>query len=171
MSLRTYFQTYQFPVLFTRAANVFGPGQQLYRIIPRTIVAAMGGQKLKLDGGGKSVRVFIHMNDVSDATLKIAEEGTLGETYHISGYELVSIRELVEMILARLGKRFEDCVDIGPERPGKDTAYTLDSVKIRTELGWRDSIGLDQGVGDVIAWATRFSEAVGQLPARYEHKA
>jgi len=171
MSLRTYFQTYQFPVLFTRAANVYGPGQQLYRIIPRTIVAAMGGQKLRLDGGGKSVRVFIHMNDVSDATLKIAEKGTLGETYHISGYELVSIRELVEMILARLGKRFEDCVEIGPERPGKDTAYTLDSVKIRTELGWRDSIGLDQGVGDVIAWATRFGEAVGQLPARYEHKA
>lgn len=171
MSLRTYFQTYQFPVLFTRAANVYGPGQQLYRIIPRTIVAAMGGQKLKLDGGGKSVRVFIHMNDVSDATLKIAEKGTPGETYHISGYELVSIRELVEMILARLGKRFEDCVEIGPERPGKDTAYTLDSVKIRTELGWRDSIGLDQGVGDVIAWATRFGEAIGQLPARYEHKA
>jgi dTDP-glucose 4,6-dehydratase len=171
MSLRTYFQTYQFPVLFTRAANVYGPGQQLYRIIPRTIVAAMGGQKLKLDGGGKSVRVFIHMNDVSDATLKIAEKGTLGETYHISGYELVSIRELVEMILARLGKRFEDCVEIGPERPGKDTAYTLDSVKIRTELGWRDAIGLDQGVGDVIAWARRFGDAIGQLPARYEHKA
>ena len=61
MSLRTYFANYQFPVVFTRAANVYGPGQQLYRIVPRTIVAAMGGQKLRLDGGGKSVRVFIHM--------------------------------------------------------------------------------------------------------------
>ncbi len=171
MSLRTYFATYDFPVLFTRAANVYGPGQQLYRIIPRTIVAAVGGQKLKLDGGGKSVRVFIHMTDVSDATLKIAEKGTLGETYHISGYELVSIRQLVEMILARLGKKFEDCVEIGPERPGKDTAYTLDSVKIRTELGWRDSIGLEHGVADVIDWANRFKDAVGTLPTRYEHKA
>ncbi len=74
MSLRTYFANYQFPVVFTRAANVYGPGQQLYRIVPRTIVAAMGGQKLRLDGGGKSVRVFIHMTDVSDATLKIAPQ-------------------------------------------------------------------------------------------------
>lgn len=171
LSLRTYFQTYQFPVLFTRAANVYGPGQQLYRIIPRAIVAAMGGQKLKLDGGGKSVRVFIHMKDVSDATLKIAEKGTVGETYHISGYELVSIRQLVEMILARLGKRFEECVEIGPERPGKDTAYRLDSVKIRSELGWRDSIGLDEGVADVIDWANSFAADIGQLPTRYEHKA
>ena len=129
MSLRTYFQTYDFPVLFTRAANVYGPGQQLYRIIPRTILAAIGGQKLRLDGGGSSVRVFIHMRDVSDATLRIALSGKLGETYHISGYELVSIRQLVETILARLGRRFEDCVEIGPERPGKDTSYTLDFPK------------------------------------------
>jgi dTDP-glucose 4,6-dehydratase len=170
MSLRTYFANYQFPVVFTRAANVYGPGQQLYRIIPRTIVAAMGGQKLKLDGGGKSVRVFIHMTDVSDATLRIAQRGTLGDTYHISGYELVSIRALVEMILKRLGKSFEDCVELGPERPGKDTAYTLDSFKLRTELGWRDAISLEQGVDDVIRWAERFGGDIAKLPTKYDHK-
>ena len=96
LSLRTYHQTYDFPVLFTRAANVYGPGQQLYRIIPRTILAAIGGQKLRLDGGGVSVRVFIHMRDVADATLRIALGGRVGESYHISGYELVSIRQLVK---------------------------------------------------------------------------
>ncbi|MGY4287248.1 dTDP-glucose 4,6-dehydratase [Bradyrhizobium sp. LM2.7] len=170
MSLRTYFANYQFPVVFTRAANVYGPGQQLYRIVPRTIVAAIGGQKLRLDGGGKSVRVFIHMTDVSDATLKIAQGGALGETYHISGYELVSIRALVEMILKRLGKSFEECVEIGPERPGKDTAYTLDSFKLRTELGWRDTFSLQQGIDDVIAWAERFRTDLPKLPTKYEHK-
>ncbi|MGT2440282.1 NAD-dependent epimerase/dehydratase family protein [Bradyrhizobium betae] len=170
MSLRTYFANYKFPVVFTRAANVYGPGQQLYRIVPRTIVAAMGGQKLRLDGGGKSLRVFIHMTDVADATLRIARKGTLGEAYHISGYELVSIRALVELILARLGKSFEDCVEIGPERPGKDTAYTLDSRKLRTELGWRDTFSLEQGIDDVITWARRFSGDMARLPAKYEHK-
>jgi dTDP-glucose 4,6-dehydratase len=170
MSLRTYFANYQFPVVFTRAANVYGPGQQLYRIVPRTIVAAIGGQKLRLDGGGKSVRVFIHMNDVSDATLKIAQAGALGETYHISGYELVSIRALVEMILNRLGKSFADRVEIGPERPGKDTAYTLDSFKLRTELGWRDTFSLQQGIDDVIKWAERFRTELPKLPTKYEHK-
>ena len=170
MSLRTYFANYQFPVVFTRAANVYGPGQQLYRIVPRTIVAAIGGQRLRLDGGGKSVRVFIHMTDVSDATLKIAQKGALGQAYHISGYELVSIRALVEMILKRLGKSFEACVEIGPERPGKDTAYTLDSFKLRTELGWRDAFSLEQGIDDVIAWAERFRNDIPKLPTKYEHK-
>jgi dTDP-glucose 4,6-dehydratase len=170
MSLRTFFTNYGFPVVFTRAANVYGPGQQLYRIIPRTIVAAKGGQKLRLDGGGKSTRAFIHMTDVSDATLKIARAGRLGNDYHISGYELVSIRTLVEMILNRLGKSFDDCVEIGPERPGKDTAYMLDSVKLRTELGWRDTVSLEQGIDDVIRWAERFSDALSSLPTKYDHK-
>jgi dTDP-glucose 4,6-dehydratase len=170
MSLRTYHQTYGFPVVFTRAANVYGPAQQLYRIIPRTVLAAIGGQKLRLDGGGVSVRVFIHMRDVSDATLRIAVNGTVGDCYHISGYELVSIRQLVTTILERLDRRFEDCVEIGPERLGKDTSYTLDSFKLRSELGWRDCCSLAQGIDDVIAWAEQFKHALPDLPTRYEHK-
>ena len=170
MSLRAYFANYGFPVLFTRAANVYGPGQQLYRIVPRTILAAMGGQKLRLDGGGKSVRAFIHMIDVADATQRIARHGKLGDSYHISGYELVSIRVLVEMIVKRLGKSFDDCGEIGPERPGKDAAYMLDSVKLRTELGWRDTLSLEQGIDDVIRWAERFGDDLASLPAKYEHK-
>lgn len=170
MSLRTYFANYGFPVVFTRAANVYGPGQQLYRIVPRTIVAAMGGERLMLDGGGKSIRAFIHMGDVSDATARVSSHGRLGHSYHISGRELVSIRVLVEMILKRLGKSFDACVEIGPERPGKDTAYMLDSSKLRTELGWRDTLSLEQGIDDVIRWAERFRGELAHLPAQYDHR-
>ncbi len=170
LSLRTYFVQYGFPVVSTRAANVYGPGQQLYRIIPRTIVAALGGQKLRLDGGGKSVRVFIHMRDVSNATLKVALYGRPGECYHISGTEPISIRGLVELILDRLGKDFDACVEVGPERPGKDTAYMLDSSKLRTELGWTDDVSLAAGIDETIEWARRFSDVLPALPIRYEHK-
>lgn len=170
MSLKTFVDTYKLPAVSTRAANVYGPGQQLYRIIPRTVFAAMTGQKLKLDGGGLSQRVFIHMRDVSDATLKIALKGKLGETYHISGYDLVTIRKLVEMILTKLGKKFDECVELGPERPGKDAAYMLDSKKLRDELGWRDETTLDAGIDSVIEWARRFEKDLSALPSTYVHK-
>jgi dTDP-glucose 4,6-dehydratase len=110
------------------------------------------------------------MTDVSDATLKIARTGKPGDSYHISGYELVSIRTLVEMILKRLGRSFDDCVEIGPERAGKDTAYMLDSIKLRTELGWRDTVSLERGVDNVVSWAERFSSDLAKLPAKYNHK-
>jgi dTDP-glucose 4,6-dehydratase len=170
MSLKTFVDAYDLPAVSTRAANVYGPGQQLYRIIPRTVLAAMTGQKLKLDGGGVSERVFIHMCDVSDATLKIALRGAQGATYHISGYELVSIRKLVEIILERLGKNFEDLVELGPERPGKDAVYMLDSSRLRSELGWQDKMSLGEGVDDVIVWAKRFEKDLPTLPSTYVHK-
>ncbi len=171
MSLKTYIHQYQFPAVMTRAANVYGPGQQLYRIIPRTIFAAMTGQKLRLDGGGKSVRVFIHMQDVSDATLRTAFNGAIGECYHISGYELVSIRRVVETILQSLNKSFDECVEMAPERLGKDTAYTLDSFKIRTELGWQDKISLLDGILQTVEWMRKFEKELLHLPCKYEHKA
>lgn len=170
MSLRTYFAQYGFPVVFTRAANVYGPGQQLYRIIPRTILSAVAGRKLQLHGGGHSVRSFIAMSDVSDATLRIALQGRPGETYHISTDRMVSIRELVEMILARLGKDFASSVEMAPERPGKDTAYRLDSTKLRDELGWADKLTLEQGIDDTLAWARRFEHELMGMSWDYRHK-
>jgi dTDP-glucose 4,6-dehydratase len=170
MSLRTYFAQYGFPVVFTRAANVYGPGQQLYRIIPRTILSAMAGKTLMLHGGGVSTRSFIHMRDVAEATLRIALEGELGATYHISTDRMISIRGLVEMIVAMLGKSFEETVEVAPERAGKDTAYMLESSKLRSELGWHDEVGLEQGVEETIAWARRFAPDLMDMSWDYEHK-
>jgi dTDP-glucose 4,6-dehydratase len=59
MSLKTFFAAYRFPVVFTRAANVFGPGQRLYRLVPKTILFINLGKKLQLHGGGYSERSFI----------------------------------------------------------------------------------------------------------------
>src|SRR5882762_10152566 len=65
MSLTAFHRNYSFPVVLTRFANFFGPGQQLYRIVPRTVIYALLGQRLQLHGGGTSVRAFIHGGDVA----------------------------------------------------------------------------------------------------------
>jgi dTDP-glucose 4,6-dehydratase len=170
MSLRSYFRAYKFPVLFTRAANVYGPGQQLYRIIPRTLMYIRMGRKLQLHGGGTSERSFIHIDDVSDAIERISGDGKLGETYHISTDRVITIRALVEMICKRMGVAFEDHVEIVGERLGKDAAYRLDSSKLRSELGWQDRISLEDGIGETTAWIDRFFDELKNLPQNYIHK-
>ena len=170
MSLRTYFEAYGFPVVFTRAVNVYGSGQQLYRIIPRTILFILLGRKLQLHGGGISQRAFIHIQDVSDATWRIALEAPAGETYHISTNEILTIRELVERICCKLRTRFEDSVDIVDERLGKDAAYTLDSTKLRQALGWRDRITLEEGLDQCIEWVKANLDTLKHQPFDYIHK-
>lgn len=170
MSLRTYHAAYDFPVVYTRAANVYGAGQQLYRIVPRTVLFARLRRRLQLHGGGASVRSFIHVKDVAEATFRIALHGRNGDAYHISTGELVSIRQLVEMICDRLGVKFDDAVEIVGERLGKDAAYRLDSSKLRNELGWSDQVSLSQGIEETIRWVDRHLDELARLPSSYIHK-
>jgi dTDP-glucose 4,6-dehydratase len=170
MSLKTFFDAYKFPVVFTRAANVYGPGQQLYRIIPRTILSVLTGKKLQLHGGGHSKRSFIHFRDVASATHKIAMQGVPGETYHISTNEIVTVRELVEKICQILDADFDACVEVVGERLGKDAAYMLDSSKIRQDLAWQDKVSLDEGLADCIEWVKSNLDDLRGMKWDYVHK-
>jgi len=170
LHLRTFFNYYKFPVVFTRAANVYGPGQQLYRIIPRTIFYIKLGKKLQLHGAGKSVRSFIHIRDVAKTTLEIARKGVTGEAYHISTDLYISIRDLVELICKMMKVDFTKLVEIVYERPGKDAAYLLDSSKLRKELGWVDRIGLEEGIRETIDWVNDNFEELKKQPSEYVHK-
>lgn len=170
MSLKTFRAAYNFPVVTTRAANVYGPGQQLYRIIPRTILYILLGRKLQLHGGGESTRSFIHMKDVSAATWQIMQNGENGETYHISTDQVISIRELVALICKKLNVDFNDHVEVVGERIGKDSAYHLDSKKLREALGWKDHISLDQGLNECIEWVKSNLDVLKAQPFDYQHK-
>lgn len=170
MSLKTFFDVHQFPVVTTRAANVYGPGQQLYRIIPKTIMSILKGETLPLHGGGHSERSFIHIDDVSSATQAIGEQGTSGEVYHISTQDTVSIRGLVELICEKMSKDFSEVCEVSEDRPGKDAAYLLNSDKVRAQFDWTDTISLQQGVEETIEWANLNFEALKSIPLEYIHK-
>ena len=170
MSLMSFFKAYNFPVIFTRAANVYGPGQQLYRIIPRTILYFLTGRKLELHGGGESLRSFIHMRDVSDGTLTATLEAEPGEIFHFSTEENVSIRSLVELIAEKLKVPFEEHVDIVEERLGQDSAYLLDSSKAKKILKWENKTTLERGVDETIVWVRNNLNELLNQPFDYVHK-
>jgi dTDP-glucose 4,6-dehydratase len=159
-----------FPVVFTRASNVYGEGQQLYRIIPKTILSSMTGKQLLLDGGGNSVRSFIHIDDVSEALLKILKEGQIGHTYHISKEDHISIIDLVRTICKLLNVSEESAFKLTEDRPGKDAQYLLDSKKIRNELMWRDTIDLEEGLTGVIEWAGLNLSVLSKNSLEYTHR-
>jgi len=171
LHLMSFFKSYRFPVVWTRAANVYGPGQQLYRIVPRTLLFARLGRKVQLHGGGHSIRSFVYIDDVAEATYQLALQGTPGDSYHISTAETVSIRALVEAICELLNIRFDDLAETVGDRLGKDSAYLLDSGKIRAETGWRDRIALMDGLKNTLAWVDANLATLESLPIDYLHKA
>lgn len=170
MSLHNFFEAYGFPVTYTRAANVYGEGQQLYRIIPRTILYIKMRKKLQLHGGGASERSFIHMDDVCRATQKVGETGTVGDIYHISTDKTITIKALVDQICAMMGYSSERLCENVSDRMGKDMAYLLDAQKLRDQLDWRAMVSLESGIERCIAWVENNFEVLQQQALSYQHK-
>ena len=170
LHLRALHKNKDFPVIFTRAANIYGPYQPIYRIVPKTILSSMFGYKIPLHGGGLSVRSFIYSEDVANAVMTILLNGKAGEVYHISTQESLRISDLVDMIFEIKGVAKSNYIDVVEDRRGKDEAYLLSSAKIRRDLGWNDFVTLRDGVGKTIEWAREFSDELRKAPANYVHR-
>jgi dTDP-glucose 4,6-dehydratase len=169
--LRTYHRQFGFPLLTVRATNVYGAGQQLFKIIPRAAIFMKLGRPIELHGGGRAVKSYIHIRDVSRGELAILERGKVGELYHLSPDQGVTVRSVVQLIAERLGRRLEDVsVEVG-ERPGQDAAYVIDSTKARIELGWQPRVSLTVGIDEVVSWVDQNWAEVRQQPLTYNHKA
>ena len=111
LSIFALHRNFSFPAIVGRFANFYGPYQQLYRIIPKAIISILNDKVLDLHGGGKSIRAFIHSDDVSKGIMKMIEEGRTGETYHFSPKDFFSISDLVQIICDELGADFNSFTD------------------------------------------------------------
>ena len=159
-----------FPLMLGRFANFYGEHQQLYRIVPRALYCAVSEDMLHLEGGGHSVRAFIHAEDVSRGILAMIEKGKLGEIYHFSTNEYLSIRELVDKIAKVTSSCWNDFVTETPDRIGKDAEYKLACEKAFTKLDWKPEIALQEGLVRSFNWVKNNKLIIDGLEKGYVHK-
>ncbi len=169
--LSTYWKQFGFPLVTVRATNVYGARQQLFKIIPRSVIYLKLGKTIELHGGGAAVKSYIHIRDVSEGELAALEHGQTGELYHLSPDRGVEVREAVRMICERMGRRFEDATAATAERPGQDAAYVIDSTKARTTLGWKPKVTFSDGIAEVVDWVNAYWDEIAKQPLTYLHKA
>ncbi len=169
--LWTFVKQYRFPVVMIRSTNVYGAHQQLFKIIPRSVIALKLGKTIQLHGGGVAVKSYIHIRDVSRGELAVMERGRVGELYHLSPERGVAVREVVHTICEMMDKPFEQSTAAVAERPGQDAAYVIDSSKARREFGWQPQVELRDGIEGVIRWIETSWDELVEEPLAYVHKA
>ena len=170
LSLFTFFKNYDFPLVMIRSTNVYGAHQQLFKIIPRSVIYIKMGKDIELHGGGHAVKSYIHIRDVSKGELLAMEKGRAGEIYHLSPDSGIAIRDVVETICDKMGISFKKATKIVAERLGQDAAYVIDSSKAREEFGWRPEINFEEGISGVIKWVhDNWKQIQGEL-LEYVHK-
>lgn len=137
---RSYAHTYKTPVVVSRFANIYGPGDMnLSRVIPGTIVSVLRDQPPVIRSDGTPIREFVYVDDVANGYLLLAEkiDGVIGEAFNFGAGEQVTMRDLVERIIKLSGKNLKPNVLLQKKIEREIDAQYLSSEKIEKRLGWR----------------------------------
>ncbi len=151
MLCQAYHRTYGLDTIITRCTNNFGPYQLPEKLIPKTIIRAQKNLFIPVYGTGENIRDWIFVIDHCTALDLIFQRGKPGEIYNISSGCEISIMEIVKNILETLNKS-EKLISSVEDRPGHDLRYSLDSTKIRTQLGWKPTYTFDIALKKTIEW-------------------
>lgn len=168
--LFTLVKNFGFPLIMIRSTNVYGAHQQLFKIIPRTVIYLKSGRTVELHGGGRAIKSYIHIRDISRGELAAMEKGKPGAIYHLSPNRGHEVKEVVRLICKMMGRDFETSTKAVGERLGQDAAYVIDSARARKELGWRPQITLEEGLQKVIHWIEENWEEIQEQSLEYVHQ-
>lgn len=156
--VRAWAETYGLPVLMTNCSNNYGPFHFPEKLVPVVILNALAGRPIPVYGAGDNVRDWLYVEDHADALLLVLQKGVLGRSYNIGGENERSNIDLVRTICAVLDRLrpkaapYADQITFVTDRPGHDARYAIDPTRIRTELGWRPSVTVEQGLERTVQW-------------------
>ena len=157
--VRAYHHTYGLPVLTTNCSNNYGPYQFPEKLIPLMILNATRGKPLPIYGDGMNVRDWLYVSDHCAAIRVVLENGRVGETYNIGGWNEMPNLDIVHTVCGLLDE-FQPNPE-GPatrlityvkDRPGHDRRYAIDATKIHRELGWKPAETFDTGIRKTVQW-------------------
>ena len=151
MIVRSFFKTYQTPILVTRTSNNFGPYQYPEKIIPLFVTNLIDGKKVPLYGDGMNVRDWIYVSDNCIALDMVLHKGKIGEVYNIgAGNEKPNVW-ITKKILEILDKP-ETMIKPVADRLGHDRRYSVDCSKIEKELGWKPEVDFEEALHKTVHW-------------------
>ncbi|MGC8949482.1 MAG: dTDP-glucose 4,6-dehydratase, partial [Thermoprotei archaeon] len=146
-----YHRTYDLDIVISRCTNNFGPYQFPEKFIPKTIIRSYMGLKIPIYGSGKNIRDWIYVLDYCDALDRIINKGKPGEIYNVSAGNEFDNLTIAKKILEIMGKN-EEFIEFVEDRPGHDIRYSLDSEKIKNELGWRPKHDFNKALEETVKW-------------------
>lgn len=151
MLVASFGHTFGLTYNITRCSNNYGPYQFPEKLIPLMINNAINDQPLPVYGDGLHVRDWLYVYDHCTAIWLVLTKAPPGQVYNIGGNNERPNIEIVKAILRHLGKP-ESLIRFVKDRPGHDRRYAIDSTKIHSQLGWRPSVDLEQGLAMTIDW-------------------
>lgn len=159
-----YNNVYGIRAAVLRLTNTYGPRMRVkdarQTFLGIWIRKLIEGKPFQIFGDGKQIRDFNYVDDVVSALLLAAESDTAnGEIYNLGADDPVSLKNLAELLVHIEGAGKYEIIPFPEDRKVIDIGdYYADYRKIRSNLGWKPAIQLDEGLKNTLDYFKTFSE-------------
>jgi len=157
--VRSHGHTFGLPFTLSNCSNNYGPFHFPEKLIPLMLLNIQEGKKLPVYGDGKNIRDWLYVEDHASAIWVIINKGRTGETYCVGGENEWENIKLVNVLCEKMAERLDkseldvkELIKYVTDRPGHDRRYAIDCSKIKSELGWKQSVNFSEGLEKTIDW-------------------
>lgn len=155
-----YAASFGIPTAVLRMSCIYGPrqfGTEDQGWIAHFLIRALRGEPLSIYGNGKQVRDVLHVADAVSAYRAVLRQiGTVrGKAYNLGGgpQNAVSLLMVLREISRITGR--ELVAEWYPWRQGDQRYFVADTSRLQNLVGWEQTIGWREGLGDLAAWFAR----------------
>lgn len=150
-----YAKAYHMDIISVRAFNHIGPNQS-----PNFVVADFCKQVAQIEAGLippiiyvgnlNAARDFSDVRDVVRAYGLLLQHGISGETYNVGSGHAITIRSILDRVLAQSKVTIEVQVDESKFRPIDIPIIEADITKLHACTGWKPELSIDDSIQDVL---------------------
>jgi UDP-glucose 4-epimerase len=144
LAINHWHQVFGVPSISYRIFNGYGPRAETSGVVGAFLKRRRAEQPIGILGDGSALRDFIYVSDIVDAFLLGAESDVAGRVYNIASGSPRSVKELAELMGCE--------IEYGPAREGEPPVICGDISKIMTDLGWKPSVSLEDGIKSLLSY-------------------
>ncbi len=152
-----YARCFGLRTLVFRMSCLYGPrqfGTEDQGWVAHFLIRALRGEPVTVYGDGAQVRDALYVDDAVDAWLAGLEriDRLRGRAFNLGGgpASTLSLLEMLDHIGRLTGKRPDAA--FGDWRPGDQRWYVSDTRAFERAADWRARVGLEEGLGRLLAW-------------------
>lgn len=145
-------------VSILRPSNAYGPGQPLksgFGLVRTLLEHARQGTTLQIWGDGESVRDYLYIDDLVEATLNLITKPCLADTYNLGsgkGYSVNQVKAMVEQITGSpVATHYQ------PARGVDVRSAVLDGGRLAARLTLQPAVELPDGIARMWHWLVQGS--------------
>ena len=147
---RSYYLTYETPIVITRGFNVFGPRQKAGRlgaVIPNFFATVLNNKSPMITGQGEQSRDYTYVEDIAEGISRcLTSDKVIGETINLCSGIDQKVRDIANMIIDCCGKSNELKPQYVSPKPGEIMRSVGDNSKAKKLLNWEPKITFEDGI-------------------------